>query len=195
MEPEPKTTELLRSLEEQLLQPEVRKSSAKLGELLADEFVEFGSSGRTYNKSEVIESLRQEYRGDSVQRTIVDFTVLWLAPNTVLATYRLVVWHDRAEREQHIAKLDLEIERRQLADGFSSGHADRTMISANTTPALLDDGWPVAAPEQEGLGSAILSGIGRRFSAWPEGLWSPTTVGIQTPLPQGQGENALPRFG
>src|SRR5438477_8780250 len=41
-------------------------------------------------------------------------------------------------------------------------------MSKNITPAALEDGWPVAAPEREGMVSTILSRIGPRFSAWPE---------------------------
>ena len=41
-------------------------------------------------------------------------------------------------------------------------------MTENIMAAELEDGWPVAAPEQEGMDSAILSGIGPRFSAWPE---------------------------
>lgn len=37
--------DMLRRLEHRLLQPQVRKSATALQELLADEFVEFGSSG------------------------------------------------------------------------------------------------------------------------------------------------------
>jgi hypothetical protein len=41
-------------------------------------------------------------------------------------------------------------------------------MSTNITPAALEDGWPVAAPEQEGVDSTVLSGIGPRFTGWPE---------------------------
>lgn len=44
--PEP-VAKHLRALEEALLQPDVRKSE-ELVALLADEFIEFGSSGRVY---------------------------------------------------------------------------------------------------------------------------------------------------
>jgi hypothetical protein len=52
MKPEPNTADLLRSLEEQLLQSDIRRSAAKVGDLLADDFVEFGSSGRVFSKSD-----------------------------------------------------------------------------------------------------------------------------------------------
>ena len=41
-------------------------------------------------------------------------------------------------------------------------------MSGNIPSAELEDGWPVAAPEQAGLDSTILSGIGPRFAGWPE---------------------------
>lgn len=61
--------ELLRRLEERLLQPEVRRSARDLDELLADEFVEFGGSGRVFGKREIIETLRDE---PAIQRTLTD---------------------------------------------------------------------------------------------------------------------------
>jgi hypothetical protein len=79
--------ETLRQLEEQLLQPHVRRSAAALGRLLADEFLEFGSSGRTWNKEQIIESLQQEDGG--CRRSLRDFQMKLLAPGVVLAMYRV----------------------------------------------------------------------------------------------------------
>ena len=45
------TVALIRRLEEELLLPEVRKSVTRLAALLAEEFVEIGSSGRIYDNS------------------------------------------------------------------------------------------------------------------------------------------------
>ena len=94
MEPELQETDLLRRLEEQLLQPETRSSADQLGKLLADEFIEFGSSGRVFDKAKIIESLQQEQHlphARSVQRSIADFSARRLAPEIVLVTYRIVV--------------------------------------------------------------------------------------------------------
>ena len=44
----------LRTLEEQLLQPAVRKDATRLDALLADGFIEFGSSGRVFDKQAII---------------------------------------------------------------------------------------------------------------------------------------------
>lgn len=49
----------LRGLEEALLLPDVRKSE-RLVELLADNFVEFGSSGRIYTKADLVATLQAE---------------------------------------------------------------------------------------------------------------------------------------
>jgi hypothetical protein len=74
-----------RRLEECLLQPEVRKSAKEVADLLADEFIEFGSSGRVFNKQQIIESLQQE---PPIQRSLMEFKASALAPGVVLATYR-----------------------------------------------------------------------------------------------------------
>jgi len=51
---------LLQRLEEQLLRPEVRASPDQVSRLLADDFMEFGSSGRAYDKAEVMAGLAAE---------------------------------------------------------------------------------------------------------------------------------------
>lgn len=47
----------LLALEEELLTSEARVSESRLNELLADDFVEFGSSGRIYDKPSIIREL------------------------------------------------------------------------------------------------------------------------------------------
>jgi GNAT superfamily N-acetyltransferase len=78
---------LLRYLEEQLLKPEVRTSPDRVGYLLADDFIEFGSSGRIFDKRQIIEALQQE--ADSARRvSVADFMVRQLASDAMLVTYR-----------------------------------------------------------------------------------------------------------
>jgi hypothetical protein len=101
MEPNLNATTLLRKLEEQLLQPDTRRCADQLDHLLADEFVEFGSSGRVFNKVEIIESLKQEPSVLSVQRSISDFSAKWLTPEIVLVTYRLLIRRGDVEDEAH----------------------------------------------------------------------------------------------
>jgi hypothetical protein len=76
---------LLRQLEERLPQASNRKSPHEVAGLLAEEFVEFGSSGRVYDKRGVIDLLRGE---DPVQLAMSDFTARRLAETVVLVTYR-----------------------------------------------------------------------------------------------------------
>ena len=45
--------ERILALERKLLDPDVRASSQELDRLIADDFVEFGSSGRIWNKRDV----------------------------------------------------------------------------------------------------------------------------------------------
>ena len=74
----------LPGLEESLLQPGIRRSPEALSRLLAEEFREFGSSGRIFNKAEILESLKSEA---TAQFSISDFEVAVLAADIALVTY------------------------------------------------------------------------------------------------------------
>jgi hypothetical protein len=78
----------LRHLEERLLLPSVRASPDELAKLLADEFIEFGSSGGIYDKQQIILLLREEQ--GRAQHTLTDFSARRLAADVVLVTYRVV---------------------------------------------------------------------------------------------------------
>jgi hypothetical protein len=58
MQPDPSLENHLRQLEERLLQPNVHRYAADVFELLANEFIEFGSSGRIFDKTHSIASLQ-----------------------------------------------------------------------------------------------------------------------------------------
>jgi len=81
----PALSQHLRELEESLLLPDVRKSK-RLVELLADNFVEFGSSGRIYTKADLVATLQAE---SPVTQSTGDFRVELLAPTVALLTYRI----------------------------------------------------------------------------------------------------------
>ena len=76
--------ELLQKLEESLLEPSVRKSE-RVQELLADQFVEFGSSGQVFNQSQVMAMLHAE---SSVAADASEFRVQFPSPEVALVTYR-----------------------------------------------------------------------------------------------------------
>ena len=73
-------------LERRHLDPEVRASAAMLDELLADDFLEIGASGRVFGKPQVLTSLPAE---PFLIATVEDLEVRALAPEIALATYRL----------------------------------------------------------------------------------------------------------
>ena len=75
----------LKELEELLLVPDVRKST-RIAELLADDFIEFGSSGRAYTKDDLVAALLAE---SPVTQTTSEFKVTTVAPDVALLTYRI----------------------------------------------------------------------------------------------------------
>jgi len=82
------THQELLALELSLLQPEVRRSREAVSDLLADEFIEFGSSGAVYSKQQVLEALQFD---TPRKRTLEDYRVSELAEGLCLATYRIVL--------------------------------------------------------------------------------------------------------
>ena len=70
-----------------MLDPEVRANPSRVRQLLHDDFLEFGSTGRVYNKKVLLDMLRHERPSTVVIR---DFAVRQLASDTALVTYRTV---------------------------------------------------------------------------------------------------------
>ena len=92
--------DMFRALEEQLLDNTVRRSSETLNMLLADEFVEFGSSGVIYGRQEVVDALSSEpSEGNSPLRSAHDFKMSSLSHDTVLVTYRSVRKYPGTDRD------------------------------------------------------------------------------------------------
>ena len=76
----------LQELEEALLSEAVRKDPAQVGALLAEEFREFGSSGRIFSKAAILEQLRTE--SSDRELTLSDFACTLLSPEIALVTYK-----------------------------------------------------------------------------------------------------------
>jgi hypothetical protein len=100
----------LSQLEEELLQPHVRATPETAAKLLADEFVEFGSSGRIYNKPQTLDTLRSE---TAAEFAMSDFRVLSLAPGAALTTYRV----SRFDRQSNRSTLSLRSSIWKMKDG------------------------------------------------------------------------------
>jgi hypothetical protein len=95
----PSLSEQLLELEQKLLDPALRRTPEKLGPLLADDFVEFASSGRAYDKHQVLYQLRKQLSG---QLAIEEFRVTEIMPLIALVRYRA-----RAESTDRITRYSL----------------------------------------------------------------------------------------
>ena len=68
------------------LDPDIRHSVKKLENLLADEFIEIGSSGKIYHKNDILKWLPLE---SPRQFVVEDFSIIILSEDIVLTTYKL----------------------------------------------------------------------------------------------------------
>lgn len=75
----------LLELETILFDPSVRRNINSVADLLTDDFREFGSSGRTYTKLDILAELSTE---QPALITISDFTCDLIAPSVALVTYK-----------------------------------------------------------------------------------------------------------
>ena len=91
---------LIYQLETSLLQPETRASQEALDRLLADDFIEFGKSGKVYRKEDAIETVPKNATSYQGTYTLSDFEVRVLSPDCVLATYRSDMTYADGERVQ-----------------------------------------------------------------------------------------------
>lgn len=74
----------IRQLEEKLLQPHIRQSATAVADLLADSFIEYGQSGRIYDKKQTVAGLQIE---NPTRITMSNFKTTTLAPGVILANY------------------------------------------------------------------------------------------------------------
>jgi len=72
-------------LETSLHTRQVRSSREAASQLLADEFIEFGSSGRVFDKPAIIASMMNETNHPQI--AVDEFATRDLAPDVVLVTY------------------------------------------------------------------------------------------------------------
>jgi hypothetical protein len=90
----------LRSCEEALLDPAVRRDRARVAALLSEDFEEFGSSGRVWSREAIIDSLATEvYQPPKME----DFKCGRVGEDVALITYRTV--RTDSESGQHSATL------------------------------------------------------------------------------------------
>jgi len=79
-------SEHIKLLELSLLDVDIRKDINILNKLIADEFVEFGSGGKIYTKTDILQHLSTESKREF---EMSNFSTVVLADNCMLATYQL----------------------------------------------------------------------------------------------------------
>lgn len=79
-------TQTIYDLELSLLKPEVRSSKEALDKLLADDFIEFGSSGNKYTKQDILERLPNTT--EKVEYVVSDFKVDTPSEEIAIATFK-----------------------------------------------------------------------------------------------------------
>lgn len=77
----------LENLEKRLLDPEIRSIRDEVDKLLSDDFVEIGSSGRFYDKAEILDQMVGQAPAPVIMR---DFVARGIAPGVYVCTYRSV---------------------------------------------------------------------------------------------------------
>lgn len=80
-----KLEEIIYSLELSLLNSEVRTSVEKLNALIADDFIEYGSSGLIYDKENILERLPN---GLSPSYNLYDFQYINLSENIIQTRFK-----------------------------------------------------------------------------------------------------------
>lgn len=75
----------IESFERELVDPKIRKDASRIGKLLSDEFLEFGSSGKVYRKRDVLDNTKNS---DLARYQLSDFTFKMLGKRHILVTYR-----------------------------------------------------------------------------------------------------------
>jgi hypothetical protein len=104
MKADPGLREHLCKLEASMSEPEVRRSPEQLGRLLAEDFKEFGGSGRVFNKEQIIEALQNQ---PPLALWLDEFQVECLSAELALVTYRGHCTFPDSEKVSHSLRSSL----------------------------------------------------------------------------------------
>jgi hypothetical protein len=102
------TDELL-DLEKKLVDPDLRSTPEKLAPLLADDFIEFGSSGHAYDKKRILFLLRRQI---PARLSIEEFRMIPLSDSAALVTYRAGTESTRTTASHYSLRSSLWVLRR-----------------------------------------------------------------------------------
>ena len=95
----------LRELEVALHQPDVRRDPAQLNQLLHESFAEFGRSGRSYSRTDILEFLRIEVSPGPIWSQ--EFAVAEIAKDIALLTYKSAYVDANGELCRHTIRSSL----------------------------------------------------------------------------------------
>lgn len=95
----------LRELEVALHQPEIRRDRTRLEELLHDSFSEFGRSGCSYSRADILELLSHEVPQGTIWSQ--DFTLAEIAEGIALLTYKSAYIDANGELARHTLRSSL----------------------------------------------------------------------------------------
>lgn len=79
--------EEIRSLEEALHRPEIRRSREAVEDLLAEGFMEFGASGRVYERATIIDRLAEQSDDNDGELQASNYALKPISNDAVLLTY------------------------------------------------------------------------------------------------------------
>ena len=79
----------IKSLEKSLLQPNTRQSEEALNQLIAEDFIEFGVSGKIYHKKDILTLLPKEQHSNEIK--LFDFEMKQLCEDVVHITYKTIL--------------------------------------------------------------------------------------------------------
>lgn len=79
--------EEIRSLEEALHRPEIRRSREAVEDLLAEGFMEFGASGRVYERATIIDQLAEQGDDNDGELLASNYALKPISNDAVLLTY------------------------------------------------------------------------------------------------------------
>jgi hypothetical protein len=77
--------EIIFQLESKLQQPDVRKSTEQLKELISDDLIEFGSSGQVYTKKDVLNNLPTS---PEIKFKMTDFRINILSSDVIQSQFK-----------------------------------------------------------------------------------------------------------
>ncbi len=98
---------ILKSQEVALHQPELRRDINFISRLLHDDFMEFGRSGSTYSKSEIVSLLTDENPDEPVQEWSQDYHLHMHDVSTALLLYKSAHVAENNELTRHTLRSSL----------------------------------------------------------------------------------------